>query len=79
MRHESCDSSVAVVERMNPKKAVVRCGNSDDLAYLGEMCGIVSLVEWNEEARQSNRHWWKMITYFHLLITRNAWFEPNNR
>jgi hypothetical protein len=41
------------------------------LAYLGEMCGVVSLVESNEEARQRNGHWWKMITYFYLLITRN--------
>jgi hypothetical protein len=41
------------------------------------MCGVVSLVESNEEARQCNRVWWKMITYFHLSIARNAWFEGN--
>jgi hypothetical protein len=51
MRHESCDSSVAIVEWMNPKEPVVRCGKSDNLAYLGQMCGIVSLVESSEEAR----------------------------
>jgi hypothetical protein len=33
-----------------------------------------SLVESNEEARQCNRPWWKMIAYFYLPITRNAWY-----